>query len=371
MKELAPGTGSHRQMRSPRREFLRNAGAIALAAPWIAAAPADAMQVDVSGADAAPAPAPIRPPRLQPGQTVGIVSPSSATFRPVGLEIVEESLAALGLGMKLGSHVLNRWGYLAGRDADRAGDINALFADPDVDAIFALRGGWGAARLLPLLDFEVIRANPKIFMGYSDITALLVSIYARAGLVTFHGPNAGSWNTFTVEHARPVLFDGEAVTLRNPVYLGDGLAQTADRVRTITPGIARGRLVGGNLTVLTAIVGSDYLPDFTGHILFLEDVDENIYRVDRMLTQLRLAGILDGIAGFVFGKCTECDPGGAGYGSFTLEEVLADHVEPLGVPAWQGSMIGHIGNKFTVPIGVEVEIDAVAGTIRMLEGAVA
>ena len=150
----------------------------------------------------------------------------------------------------------------------------------------------------------------------------------------------------------------------------DTLTQVSHRVRIIAPGTARGRLVGGNLTILTSIIGSGYVPDWSGHILFLEDVGEAIYRVDRMLTQLKLAGVLDQLAGVVFGKCTDCKAD-SGYSSFTLEEVLIDHFRPLGVPCWHGAMIGHIDEKFTVPVGVEVEIDADKGTIRLLEPAVA
>lgn len=312
----------------------------------------------------------LKPARLRPGQTVGVVSPAGSTHEAVRFEILEETLAALGLQMKLGAHAQDRWGYLAGTDAERAADLNALFADPDVDAILAVTGGWGAARLLPHLDYDVIRANPKVLMGYSDVTVLLIALYAKTGLVTFHGPNGTSrWNAFSVDHMRRVLFDAEAAFLQNPTETGDNLVQVEHRIRTITPGRARGRLVGGNLTVLTAIVGSDYLPDWRGHLLFLEDINEGIYRIDRMLTQLKLAGILDQVAGVVFGKCTRCDAD-SGYSSFTLEEVLVDHLRPLGVPAWHGAMIGHLADKFTVPLGVEAEIDAETGTIRLLEPAV-
>jgi muramoyltetrapeptide carboxypeptidase len=165
--------------------------------------------------------------------------------------------------------------------------------------------------------------------------------------------------------------DGEAVVMRNEIEVGErDLVQTENRIQTIAPGTARGRIVGGNLTVLTAIMASKYLPDWSDCILFLEDVREDIYRVDRMLTELSLAGVLSQAKGFVFGHCTDCPPG-RGYGSLTLEQVLREHVEPLGIPAWRGAMIGHIPEQFTIPIGVEVEIDAGAGTIQMLEAAVA
>jgi muramoyltetrapeptide carboxypeptidase len=323
-----------------------------------------------SGPAAAASPSVIKPKRLAAGDTVGIVAPASATFNTVDLQIARESLEALGLKVQVGGHVLDRHGYLAGQDVDRAADINRFFADPAVRAVLPLRGGWGASRLLPSLDYDAIRRNPKIVLGYSDITALHMAIAAKTGLITFHGPNGmGRWDEFSVSWVRRVLFDGEAVTLENLHDKGEFLVQTENRVQTITPGTARGRILGGNLTVLTAIIGSPYVPDFTGAILFVEDVGEDIYRIDRMLTTLKLAGILDRIRGFVWGTCSECEPG-SGFGSLTFEEIFADHIAPLKIPAWQGAMIGHRTPQFTIPEGIEVEIDATVGRIRMLEPAV-
>jgi muramoyltetrapeptide carboxypeptidase len=312
----------------------------------------------------------VKPSRLKEGDTVGIINPAGATFQSIDITMVCETLAALGLKCKPGKHVLDRYGYLGGKDEDRAADVNGMFADPDVHAIITVRGGWGCNRILPLLDYNLIRANPKALIGYSDITSLLVALYARSGLVSFHGPvGTSTWNAFSRDYFHRILFLGESVEMKNPVTIGDNLAQTKDRVETITSGKARGRLVGGNLSVLSAMLGSEYLPEWKDTILFIEETDEQIYRVDRMLTHLKIAGVLGRISGFVFGKCTNCGPG-QGYGSLTLEEVLADHITPLRIPAWYGAMIGHITDKFTVPVGVEVEIDAAAGTIRMLEPAV-
>lgn len=340
---------------SGRRSFLRAAGAGALG---LCARPA----ASASGI--------VKPPRLRLGDTVGLIAPANATFLQVELDLARETLEALGLRVKAGAHLLDRYGYLAGRDADRAADVNALFADRDVRAVLALRGGWGSARLLPHLDYAAIRRHPKVLMGYSDVTALLNAVHARTGLVTFHGPvGISTWTPFSIESMAAVLFEGDTPTLANPVELRDGLVQVEDRIQTITPGRARGRLLGGNLTVLTAIVGTPYLPDLDGAILFLEDTGEAVYRMDRMLTHLKLAGLLGRIKGFVFGRCTDCKPG-EGYGALTLDEVFADHVKPLGVPAFRGSMIGHIDRQFTVPVGLEAEIDADAGTIRLLEPAV-
>lgn len=312
----------------------------------------------------------ILPPRLKAGDTVGLICPAGAAFSKEAVQITKESMEALGLKVKLGKHVFDRMGYLAGTDQARAEDVNTMFADKSVQGILAIHGGWGCARLLPLLDYKTIQKNPKPLIGYSDITALLNAIYAKTGLVTFHGPvGSATWNKFSVDSFKEVLFDAAATTFQNPKEIGDNLTVTKDRITTITPGTAKGKLVGGNLTVLTAIMGSDYLPNWKDTILFLEDIDEKVYRVDRMLTQLKLAGVLDQVNGVVFGKCTDCGPGG-GYGSLTLDEVLEQHLQPLKVPVYSGAMIGHITHKFTVPVGAEAEIDATAGTIRLLNSAV-
>jgi muramoyltetrapeptide carboxypeptidase len=307
----------------------------------------------------------IKPPRLQPGDTIGLVNPATAAFETMPIDILNESLEALGLRVVHGESYFDRRGYFAGTDEDRAADINRFFADDSVKALLA-RGGWGAARVLPLLDYELIRNNPKIVYGYSDVTALLLGIHAKTGLVTFHGPYPPV-KKFSADYMRRALFDAEAVRMENPTDVDDDeTIQTDDRIQVMTPGTARGRILGGNLTVLTTIVGSEYLPDWSDCILFLEDVNEAVYRIDRMLNQLALAGVLEQIEGFVFGRCTDCPPGG-GYGSLTLEEVLDDYIKPLGVPAWRGTMIGHIDEQFTIPMGIEVEVDAAAGVIQMLE----
>jgi len=288
----------------------------------------------------------LKPKRLAPGDTVVLVAPANATFNTMDL---------------------------AGDDRARADDINKAFADRSVAAVHAIRGGWGSARLLPYLDFDAIRRNPKVLIGYSDVTALLLSAYAKAGLVTFHGPiGMGRWDSYSLDYYKRVLFNGEQVTYSNKHDLSDrnALVQVDYRTQTITPGTARGRLVGGNLTVMTAILGSPYVPDWDNTILFTEDTHEDYYRIDRMLTQLKLAGVLGRIKGFVFGGCAECGPGDGNFGALTLEEIFADHIKPLRVPAWSGAMIGHGQPQWTLPLGIEAEIDASAGTIRLLEPAV-
>ncbi|MFT3755146.1 MAG: LD-carboxypeptidase [Pseudoxanthomonas sp.] len=307
------------------------------------------------------------PPALKPGDTIGLVSPSSATNDPFDLQLAAEAMQALGLKVKNGPHVASRRGHLAGSDAERAGDLNAMFADKDIKAIVCARGGSGAARLLPLLDYDLIRRNPKILLGYSDITALHSAIHAKTGLVTFHGQiGNGSWNKFNADQFRRVFFQRELMQYQNKAEIGDDLVQRNNRTQTLNGGKARGELVGGNLTVLTGLAGSPYVPDFSGKILFLEDVEEAPYRVDRMMSTLQLMGALDKIAGFIFGECTDCEPGN-GYGTLTLSQVLEDFIKPLKIPAYRGAMIGHIREQFIVPVGGQVEMDADAGTFRLLE----
>ena len=312
------------------------------------------------------------PPALQEGDTIGIVSPASAIFESEPYEIARESFEALGLKVKFGRNVKNRFGHLAGTDEERAEELNEMFRDKSVKAIIALRGGSGAARILDKLDYEAIKQNPKIFIGYSDITALHLAIFEKTRLVTFHGPVAVStWNSYSVDYLKRLLFEKEAIIYKNPSAKGDELTQTKNRIRTITEGTVKGKLLGGNLSVLTGIMGSQYFPqDWTGKILYLEDIGEKIYAVDRMMTQLQLGGVLNEISGFVFGKCSDCDPGGSGYGSLTLEEVIDHYIKPLNIPAYSGAMIGHIDDNVTIPNGIEAELNASNGTIELMEPAV-
>lgn len=348
-----------------RRKFLRNLGTGSLALPLVPSL------MSFKSFPGNPQPESVKPPGLALGDTIAIVSPSGAIFESHPYEIAVESMEAMGLKVKLGKFVKARYGHLAGRDEERAEEFNDMFRDPKVDAVIALRGGSGAARILDKIDYRAIAANPKIFVGYSDITALHLAIYQKTGLITFHGPLATStWNQFAVTHFRRLLFEKEAPLLQNPIDKGGLLAQINNRIRTITPGKATGELLGGNLSVLTGIMGSEYFPaDWEGKILYLEDVGEAIYAVDRMMSQLRLSGILEKISGFIFGKCSDCEPG-KGYGSLTMEEVLDHYIKPLNIPAFSGSMIGHINDNFTIPNGIRAEIDAETGHIRLLEPAV-
>lgn len=299
----------------------------------------------------------IKPRRIKKGAILGLVAPASPIYSSTQFDEMISSLEKLGYVLKLGKHVKDRNGYLAGKDKDRAQDVMTMFSDPEVDAILCTRGGWGCNRILPLLDFDVIKSNPKPFIGFSDITSLHMAIQHKAGLVTFHGPVGKSeWNPFTVNAWENVLMDGGKTKFTIPDDQTDSFV--------INSGIASGKLLGGNLTVLTSMIGSEYLPDFSGAILFLEDVGEDVYRIDRMLTQLKLAGILDQINGFVFGKCTNCD---AGENSLTLKEVFDDHISLLDIPAFYGAMISHEDKNITLPVGIQASINANDKSIRLLE----
>jgi muramoyltetrapeptide carboxypeptidase len=313
-----------------------------------------------------------KPPRLKVGDTVGLIQPAGFAADLAGPRTAIDTIRAMGLVPKLGQHVYDRHGYLAGTDESRAADINAMFADPGVRAIFAARGGWGSARVLPYLDWNAIGANPKLLIGFSDITALHLAIAARGGFPSIHAANAGSnWGPLSLETFRRLAFDASLPFYPGPQSAGLSSASDSGSFEVLRSGKASGRLIGGNLTVLSTLVGTPFVPSFDGAILFLEDVDEAIYSVDRMLTQLSLGGILRRVKGVLFGRCARCGSQAASGGSFTLSDVLRRHLGPLGVPAFSGAMIGHISNQLSVPVGVQAEIDANAGTIRILEAAVA
>jgi muramoyltetrapeptide carboxypeptidase len=337
-----------------RRQFIATAAAAGATAPLAAQ----------------PRPATLRPRRLQPGDTVALINPSGAVYERAPYTIAAESLQAMGFKVREAPNLRARYGQLAGTDAQRAADVNAMFADPGVQGILALTGGSGGNRILPLLDYELIRRAPKVLGGFSDITALINAVHAKTGLVTFHAPVAASeWNAFSVEHFRGTVVDAQPMLLANPREADDNIVPRHNRITTLRGGKARGRLLGGNLAVLTSMAGSPYWPAFDGAILFLEDINEYIYRIDRCLSTLRLTGALSHLAGVVLGRFTKCEPG-EGYGSLTLDEVFDDYFMPLNVPVYSGALFGHIRRKFTLPVGLDVEIDADAGTLRYLQPAV-
>ena len=320
-------------------------------------------------ADAAPrAWIPIKPKRLSPGDTVGLILPASGEAESDAIALAREQLEAIGFKVKVGAHAHDRWGYFAGRDRDRAADVNRMFADDSIAGIVCYTGGWGTPRILPYIDYELIARKPKVILGYSDITALLNAITRRTRLVTFHGPvGASNIDPYSLENMKRVVMTPEAAgVLLPPEKKPSELVDRTNRILRLAPGKASGRLVGGNLTMISATMGTPWEIDTTGAILFLEDIREEIYRIDRMFTQLALAGKLDRLAGFIFGRCTRCET----EGGFSLEEVLRDRFSSLGIPALSGLPIGHIEQKLTLPIGIMATLDAGAGTLQLDEPAV-
>lgn len=313
----------------------------------------------------------IKPKRLRLGMTVGLVAPASNAPEDQHLYAAMDLVRSLGFSVVPGENLFSRNQYLAGTDEERAGDLNAMFADPDVDAIFCLRGGYGSGRLLRLLDYEMIAVNPKIIMGYSDITAILNAIYLRTGMVTFHGPIAGeNFSSYTYDQYRNVLIEpAQGIHIGDPPEFeaSPGVVERENRLTTIVSGTAEGLLLGGNLSLLVTLLGTPFEPQFEGAILFLEDVSERPYSVDRMLTHLLLAGKLEKVAGIVLGKFTE--DGGKG-NTFSMGEVLSDRLGKLGIPILRGLMIGHVENKAIVPLGIRARLDADAGKLTLLEAAV-
>lgn len=314
----------------------------------------------------------IKPKRLKKGDTVAIVAPSGITWDEFDLQLSIESLNVMGLGTKIFPHAMDRYGYLAGTDENRARDLMDAFQAPDVDAIFCLRGGWGAARILDYLDFDVIEANPKILIGYSDITALHAAIAAKTSMVSYLGPNAGSsWRTFEADVVKGLLFDGEKLEYKSLTENNGTLVPRINRPRTVVGGRAEGRLVGGNLTVFSSLVGTPYFPDLSGTILCLEDIGEKIYRVDRMLTQLALGGHFKNLKAVALGGFTDCGPDeNEPYGGFLLGEVFEHHFAGLGIPVFRGAQFGHIKDNATLPLGALARVDADACTIKLLEAGV-
>jgi muramoyltetrapeptide carboxypeptidase len=307
----------------------------------------------------------ILPRAVKKGDTVGIIAPSAATADRMEFTYAKEAMEALGFQVKLGEHLKNRSGHLAGSDEERAGDLNAMFGDSSVKMIICIRGGSGASRILPLLDYELIKKNPKPLQGYSDITALHSAIQSQTGLITFHGPNgSGSWNSFNVKQFEKLFFGTEPIVFKNEVGKGDDLVVKGNRIQTLTGGKAKGKILGGNLTVLTALSGTPYYPEFQDAVLFIEDTGEDPYKVDRMMSTLKLNGTLGKIKGFIFGQCTDCTPGG-GYGAFTIDQIMDNYILPLKIPAYTGAMIGHVSRQFIIPVGAEVELDADLGSITV------
>lgn len=298
------------------------------------------------------------PPALRAGDRVAVVAPSGPVLSASRLAAGLDVLRSWGLEPVLGRHVHDAVGHLAGADVDRAGDLGAAIRDPSVRAVLAARGGYGALRIAGEVDWGALADDPKIIVGFSDVTLLLLAAWQRASLVTVHGPFVGRLGLQTDDaraHLRRLLTE--------PVALGVLPA----RGRTVHGGTAEGRLVGGNLATICSTLGTPLATSFDRCVLLLEEVGEAPYRLDRMLTQLRFAGALDGAAGVAVGSLVRCAPGERPSG--TAEEVVAERLGDLGVPVVEGFPLGHVDHQLAVPLGVRARLDGDAGTLTLLEPA--
>jgi muramoyltetrapeptide carboxypeptidase len=313
----------------------------------------------------------VRPPVLAAGSRVALVAPAGPLLEHDDLLRGEELCLALGFEPVLGPNAYRHYGYLAGTDEQRLSDLNAAIADPRIDAVWCLRGGYGVTRILEGVNFAPLRKRPKAIMGFSDITALLAAAQVEAGLVTFHAPMARSPLTpFSRWHFDRVLTAvNPAGRLGRVAPPADVLVPTNHRIVTLVPGQATGPLAGGNLTLLQCLIGTRYFPKLDGTILFIEDVGEALYSVDRMLAHLRAIGELQKVAGIVIGQFTELKRG-TDDGSLGFDEVLRTYLAPLNVPVAYGFPIGHVDDQWTLPLGVNVRLDATAGEVEILDGAV-
>jgi muramoyltetrapeptide carboxypeptidase len=313
----------------------------------------------------------VKPKTLKAGDTIGLITPSSYVFDTWRIDLAAARLeAALGVKCRAGRNVKARHGYMAGTEKERLEDLHAMFSDPSVAGVFCLEGGYGTERLLSGIDYELLRKNPKVLLGYSDITGLHLAIGRKAGLVTFHGPVAlGSMPSWSQASLKKALFSSEPIgDLANPPEEDPNWPSFP--LHTVAAGRARGPITGGNLTLISTTMGTPYEIEAKGRILFLEDTGEAPYRVDRMLTQLKLAGKLGECAGIVWGTCTECTASKSSFEvSLSISDILDEILGPLGKPVLAGLVFGHTKEKATIPMGVEADLDAGAKKIAIVEAA--
>ncbi len=311
----------------------------------------------------------IKPKRLKKGDTLGIISPGSSVNKEELKESIE-ALEKLGFNTYTTDRICAKHGYLGGTDEQRAADVNEMFANEKVDGIVCARGGYGCNRILGMLDYDVIKKNPKVLIGYSDITALLYGIYAQTGLVTFHGPvGISTFNEFSVDYFTKVLMEPQEQTVFHSAKDDQAKKDEAYHIVKIRGGKASGRLVGGNMAVGVSLMDTPYDVDYTGKLIFFEEIGEKAYRVDRMLSQMTLSGDLSKAAGIVLGVFKNCEDK-EDESSFSLKEVLFDRLTDLGIPVIYGLSFGHITNKFTIPFGINAEMNVAEETLTLLEPAV-
>jgi muramoyltetrapeptide carboxypeptidase len=302
---------------------------------------------------------------------IGLMAPAGPLLENDDLTRAQELCRALGYQPVLGKNAHRRLGYLAGTDNERVADLNDALRDSSINAIWCIRGGYGSIRLLDQVDYSAMAEQPKALIGFSDATALLNAIHSSTGVVTFHGPVArASLSAFSRLHLERVLTTAEAPGRLGRIPLPPDVVVPQDnRIVSLCRGVAEGPLAGGNLTLLQCLIGTPYFPELAGAILFLEDVSEDLYRVDRMLAHLRLIGAFRSLAGVVVGRFTDLRRS-HGDGALGFDEVLANYFEPLGIPVAYGFPIGHIDAQWTLPLGIRARLDADRGEVELLEPAV-
>ena len=313
----------------------------------------------------------IKPKALKKGDTIGLIAPGYAIKSEILVE-AKETLEKMGFIPFHTNRLYGNHGYFSNTDTERVADLNEMFANKNVDGILCARGGYGCTRIMHLIDYELIRNNPKALIGFSDITALLNGIHQETGLITFHGPVGSTINDpYSIEQLQNVVMKSKAWSFIDNVEITDQEEYNKPEYNRycITPGVVSGKLAGGSLTLVNALIGTPHEIDFTDAIVFLEDIEEAPYRIDRMLTQLMHGKTFNKAAGFVFGVFKGCDsiPDPK---SFTLKEVIMDRIKPLGIPAVYGMTFGHIENNFTLPIGIKAKLDTDKMTLHLLEKAV-
>jgi muramoyltetrapeptide carboxypeptidase len=308
-----------------------------------------------------------KPKKLNKQDVIGIISPASSSDESIRVERGVKYLESLGYRVKIGNNVGKNHGYLAGTDQERVDDIHSMFKDKTVKAIFTLRGGYGAFRLLDKIDYKVIKNNPKVFVGYSEITSLQMAFFEKAGLMTFAGPMVAVDFYDEVSDYTNELF---WATITSNKKLGKLKYPENQKLPFLQKGIASGRLIGGNLAVFTALLGTPYFPNLTGKILMIEDIGELPYRVDRLLNQLRLSGAFKKVKGIMLGRFVDCHEHDPNKKTLTLGEVISDYIGTLKIPSIYTFPHGHIKDFVTIPFGLKVNLNATKGTVEFVESAV-
>lgn len=309
-----------------------------------------------------------KPRVLKKGDTVGIIAPSSPQFEPGNLKFATDWLTKMGLHFKVGANSTKSYSSYAGSDSARAEDLHTLWSDDDITAVLPMRGGAGASRILPKLDFSLFEQKPKILVGFSDITALLIAINQKSNLVTFHGPTVGLMfeTAYTHNYYQKAIMGIVPIGLvADPPSEVWGSDYPPTRM-VIAEGKGRGRLTGGCLTLIRGLMGTPYEIDCDDRIVFLEDVDEEPHNIDRILTQMILAGKFDRARGIIIGDCSGCRPGGSKRNvlplNSSLETILREHFSDLGIPVIYGLKLGHTPDKVTLPLGVMASLDVTSST---------